>query len=119
TDAAGHLGRLAPRTRGEAHQRRAAPTHGARGRAAPLERQQMPRPRDGPRTLFRHGADPAGAGGPDLPLEDFLTELRLMPWPSPTSTAATDYDFIIVGSGAGGAPLAANLARKRYRVLLL
>src|SRR5262245_7125927 len=42
-----------------------------------------------------------------------------MPESNPTSTPATDYDFIIVGSGAGGAPLAANLARKRYRVLLL
>ena len=29
------------------------------------------------------------------------------------------YDYIIVGSGAGGGPLAANLARKKFRVLLL
>ena len=29
------------------------------------------------------------------------------------------YDFIVVGSGAGGGPLAANLARKGYRVLLM
>ncbi len=30
-----------------------------------------------------------------------------------------DYDYVIVGSGAGGAPLAANLARHGKRVLLL
>jgi choline dehydrogenase len=30
-----------------------------------------------------------------------------------------DYDFIIVGSGAGGGPLAANLAKNGFRVLVL
>ena len=30
-----------------------------------------------------------------------------------------DYDFIIVGSGAGGAPLACNLAKNGFRVLVL
>jgi choline dehydrogenase len=30
-----------------------------------------------------------------------------------------DYDYVIVGSGAGGGPLAANLARAGYRVCLL
>ncbi len=29
------------------------------------------------------------------------------------------YDYIIVGSGAGGGPLAANLARQKFKVLLL
>jgi choline dehydrogenase len=29
------------------------------------------------------------------------------------------YDFIVVGSGAGGGPLACNLARRRFRVLLI
>ena len=29
------------------------------------------------------------------------------------------YDYIVVGSGAGGGPLAANLAREGFRVLLL
>jgi choline dehydrogenase len=33
--------------------------------------------------------------------------------------AAEDYDYIVVGSGAGGGPLAANLARKGHRVLLV
>jgi choline dehydrogenase len=30
-----------------------------------------------------------------------------------------EYDYIVVGSGAGGGPLAANLARKGHRVLLV
>ncbi len=34
-------------------------------------------------------------------------------------TEESDYDFIIVGSGAGGGPLAANLARKGHKVLLV
>jgi choline dehydrogenase len=32
---------------------------------------------------------------------------------------AAEYDFIIVGSGAGGAPLACNLVRNDFRVLVL
>lgn len=32
---------------------------------------------------------------------------------------ADEYEYIIVGSGAGGGPLAANLARKGHRVLLM
>ncbi len=33
--------------------------------------------------------------------------------------ANSDFDYIVIGSGAGGGPLAANLARAGYRVLLL
>lgn len=33
--------------------------------------------------------------------------------------ATGEYDYIVVGSGAGGGPLAANLARKGHRVLLV
>ena len=34
-------------------------------------------------------------------------------------TQRAEHDFIIVGSGAGGGPLAANLAKAGHRVLLL
>src|SRR5262245_16922080 len=34
-------------------------------------------------------------------------------------TDQAGYDFIIVGSGAGGGPLAYNLARNKFRVLLI
>lgn len=33
--------------------------------------------------------------------------------------AAGEYDYIVIGSGPGGGPLAANLARANYSVLLL
>ncbi|MGH7470851.1 MAG: GMC family oxidoreductase [Longimicrobiales bacterium] len=38
---------------------------------------------------------------------------------APATRHADEFDFIVVGSGAGGGPLAANLARNGYTVLLL
>jgi choline dehydrogenase len=35
------------------------------------------------------------------------------------ATCASTYDYIVVGSGPGGAPLAANLARAGYSTLLI
>src|SRR4051794_24199136 len=39
--------------------------------------------------------------------------------PRPEADAPTAFDYIIVGSGAGGGPLAARLAREGKRVLVL
>src|SRR5262249_33675168 len=38
---------------------------------------------------------------------------------SPQTPLADDYDYIVVGSGAGGGPVAANLARAGFKVLVL
>lgn len=38
---------------------------------------------------------------------------------SDQAASESDYEYIIVGSGAGGGPLAANLARQGPAVLLL
>src|SRR5262245_34695773 len=38
---------------------------------------------------------------------------------SAEGAATEEYDYIVVGSGAGGGPLAANLARQGFAVLLL
>ncbi|ORY09932.1 hypothetical protein BCR34DRAFT_615538 [Clohesyomyces aquaticus] len=39
--------------------------------------------------------------------------------PSPSAVANSTYDYIVVGSGPGGGPLAVNLAKAGYTVLLL
>ena len=36
-----------------------------------------------------------------------------------TRSAEDEYNFIVVGSGAGGGPVAVNLAKAGYRVLVL
>ncbi|HJW30945.1 MAG TPA: hypothetical protein VJ508_17060, partial [Saprospiraceae bacterium] len=45
------------------------------------------------------------------------TKTATITWDNDTVT--DEYEYIIVGSGAGGGPLAANLARKGHSVLLL
>lgn len=51
-------------------------------------------------------------------LDPFTLTLVRTPLPA-APEADAEYDFIVVGSGAGGGPLAANLARGGRRVLLL
>lgn len=48
-----------------------------------------------------------------------LSLLFLVILPILVAAQNTTYDYIVVGSGAGGGPLAANLARANYTVLLL
>ena len=35
------------------------------------------------------------------------------------ATSDAEFDYIVIGSGAGGGPVACNLARAGYRVLIL
>ena len=37
----------------------------------------------------------------------------------PQHQSNADFDYIVIGSGAGGGPLAANLARAGFRVLVM
>ncbi|KAF2735964.1 choline dehydrogenase [Polyplosphaeria fusca] len=48
-----------------------------------------------------------------------LVFLLSFPFLSNLVHAADEYDYIVVGSGPGGGPLAANLARANYSVLLI
>lgn len=59
-----------------------------------------------------------------LRLSHLLTSLLLLAThtsasPNPSYSNDATYDYIIAGSGPGGGPLAANLARAGYSVLLL
>jgi choline dehydrogenase len=48
-----------------------------------------------------------------------LAALLSFSYLSTTAVAADEYDYIVVGSGPGGGPLASNLARANYSVLLI
>lgn len=81
-------------------------------------------PRIGPQSVSRRTFNALGLAG----VSSLLTAcagfaVRGNPF-SPLSCsqqhgAYDTYDYVVVGSGAGGGPLAANLAREGYRVLLL
>lgn len=49
----------------------------------------------------------------------FLVNLAIAAVPAQSTTQIEQYDYIVVGSGPGGGPLAANLARANYTVLLI
>lgn len=54
-----------------------------------------------------------------FPLSLLLTGFGLVAAAPPKDTPEAEYEYIVVGSGPGGAPLAANLARAGHTVLLL
>lgn len=45
--------------------------------------------------------------------------LAIVTWTASIATAQDVYDYIVIGSGPGGGPIASNLARANYSVLLL
>ncbi|MCH9684824.1 MAG: GMC family oxidoreductase N-terminal domain-containing protein [Deltaproteobacteria bacterium] len=57
--------------------------------------------------------------GADCFQEDLSAEAACLPPSASTISDSGEYEYIIVGAGAGGGPLAANLARAGHSVLLL
>jgi choline dehydrogenase-like flavoprotein len=56
-------------------------------------------------------SNPIAEGNPDCSVGEIMQETQ--------SSPIQEFKYVIVGSGAGGRPLAANLARKGHQVLLL
>jgi choline dehydrogenase len=65
-------------------------------------------------TTFSNAAGPVPVATPPP-----LSARPLTAAPKSNVPVIGEYDYVIVGSGAGGAPLAAELARKGYRVCVL
>ncbi|KAI0550711.1 choline dehydrogenase [Xylaria curta] len=67
-------------------------------------------------------ADDLAPNGPDVLIKKVEDQLQF-PQTGPTlpvqEPPAKEYEYIVVGSGAGGSPLAANLARAGHSVLLI
>ncbi|KAI1754027.1 choline dehydrogenase [Xylaria castorea] len=67
-------------------------------------------------------ADDLAPNGPDVLIQR-VEEQLIFPQTGPTlavqEAPAKEYEYIVVGSGAGGSPLAANLARAGHSVLLV
>ncbi|KAI8669646.1 hypothetical protein NCS57_00780000 [Fusarium keratoplasticum] len=54
-----------------------------------------------------------------VPWKTSSNQPRHDPFIGKRDTTSTDYDYVVVGSGAGGGPVAANLAIAGYKVLLI
>jgi choline dehydrogenase len=72
----------------------------------------MPRLLRGQGPRVRQDASHRGQAGADRAVEDVLRTTAI-------ETSDEAYEYIVVGSGAGGGPLAANLAARGFRVLLI
>lgn len=54
-----------------------------------------------------------------LLLMALTVQAAMLPHDRRQDNATTDYEYVVIGSGAGGGPLASRLAIARHKVLLL